>query len=346
MAVKFSDQSARTIIEQVRWAKDQPRSHDAPDGQRAESMDVACFQLTSSLVKNAGEQEYRAVGEFVCWVSSNDSIYTAGEYTAMTFPDPVMIWYPLAPRAGDGSALSAPVLNAPTRVYAAYRGRWEIISIDPQSITIQYGQAQADWQEGGTRPADPYVSVKLCDDRHGTNVRGDPFNVYLPRVGDLDPQVYISHSASTPYSAYAGDVIMWQYDAQGTPVAVGSYLGQRVGTIDLWSGSLATMPYGWCLCDGSNGSPNLSGLFVRCLESSATLWVHGDVVGAASDGLGGTKRIGVSSSRSATTGTGTNAVTQLEDVESWAGAAHDGSTINDAVVCPPCYVLAYKYRWC
>lgn len=35
-----------------------------------------------------------------------------------------------------------------------------------------------------------------------------------------------------------------------------------VGGIIMWSGSVATIPAGWALCDGTNSTPNLSGKFV------------------------------------------------------------------------------------
>lgn len=34
------------------------------------------------------------------------------------------------------------------------------------------------------------------------------------------------------------------------------------GMIILWHGTLATVPKGWALCDGSNGTPDLNGRFV------------------------------------------------------------------------------------
>jgi hypothetical protein len=36
------------------------------------------------------------------------------------------------------------------------------------------------------------------------------------------------------------------------------------GIISLWSGSIATIPSGWALCDGTNGTPNLLNRFVVC----------------------------------------------------------------------------------
>lgn len=35
-----------------------------------------------------------------------------------------------------------------------------------------------------------------------------------------------------------------------------------IGVINMWSGSINEIPQGWALCDGTNGTPNLSGRFV------------------------------------------------------------------------------------
>ena len=36
------------------------------------------------------------------------------------------------------------------------------------------------------------------------------------------------------------------------------------GGIIMWSGTIATIPSGWALCDGNNGTPNLTNKFVVC----------------------------------------------------------------------------------
>lgn len=38
----------------------------------------------------------------------------------------------------------------------------------------------------------------------------------------------------------------------------------KKGMIILWSGSIASIPNGWALCDGGNGTPELTDLFVLC----------------------------------------------------------------------------------
>lgn len=40
------------------------------------------------------------------------------------------------------------------------------------------------------------------------------------------------------------------------------------GGIIMWSGTIATIPTGWALCDGTNGTPNLTGRFVVHADGS------------------------------------------------------------------------------
>ena len=47
------------------------------------------------------------------------------------------------------------------------------------------------------------------------------------------------------------------------------------GMIMLWSGSIATVPSGWLLCDGSNGTPNLRDRFVVGAGSTYTVAATG-----------------------------------------------------------------------
>lgn len=43
-----------------------------------------------------------------------------------------------------------------------------------------------------------------------------------------------------------------------------------VGAILMWSGTLATIPSGWALCDGTGGTPNLLAKFIKGVATSAT----------------------------------------------------------------------------
>lgn len=45
-----------------------------------------------------------------------------------------------------------------------------------------------------------------------------------------------------------------------------------IGTILPYVGDLANIPSGWHLCDGSNGTPNLSGRFLEGVTSGSKQW--------------------------------------------------------------------------
>jgi len=42
------------------------------------------------------------------------------------------------------------------------------------------------------------------------------------------------------------------------------------GFIDIWTGTIATIPRGWAICDGNNDTPNLIDKFVRCVPNAST----------------------------------------------------------------------------
>lgn len=44
------------------------------------------------------------------------------------------------------------------------------------------------------------------------------------------------------------------------------------GTIVMWSGSIATIPYGWTLCDGTNNTPDLRNKFIIGSDNTAILY--------------------------------------------------------------------------
>lgn len=52
------------------------------------------------------------------------------------------------------------------------------------------------------------------------------------------------------------------------------------GMIMLWYGSIASIPTGWTLCDGTNGSPNLKDYFVRGAGTGPS-WAPGGTGGAS-----------------------------------------------------------------
>jgi len=61
------------------------------------------------------------------------------------------------------------------------------------------------------------------------------------------------------------------YGIIGTQPAVGATI--PAGLISMWSGSIGSIPSGWYLCDGSNGTPNLTDRFI--IGAGSTYAVNG-----------------------------------------------------------------------
>lgn len=109
------------------------------------------------------------------------------------------------------------------------------------------------------------------------------------------------------------------------------------GLIALWSGSIASIPSGWYLCDGNNSTPDLRDKFVAGAGSSyavgdtggeathvltiAEMPVHNHVVtGGTAGGSGHVRRDALNNSNHTTNSSG-------------SGSAHENR--------PPYYALAY-----
>lgn len=73
------------------------------------------------------------------------------------------------------------------------------------------------------------------------------------------------------------------------------------GMIMMWSGTIATIPTGWVLCNGSNGTPDLRNRFVIGAHSDSAGVAYSTVTGSNTQ-TGGTKdAINVSHTHTATT---------------------------------------------
>ena len=59
-------------------------------------------------------------------------------------------------------------------------------------------------------------------------------------------------------------------DQTFTSAVAGQYYLVPKGGIIMWSGTLANIPTGWVLCDGSNGTPNLIAKFIRGVATNST----------------------------------------------------------------------------
>ena len=107
------------------------------------------------------------------------------------------------------------------------------------------------------------------------------------------------------------------------------------GMIMMWSGTIATIPTGWVLCNGSNSTPDLRNRFIIGAHSDSAGVAYSTVTGSNTQ-TGGTKdAINVSHSHTATSSVTDPGHTHLIDVGVGASAVPypnregDGNTSTD-----------------
>ena len=97
------------------------------------------------------------------------------------------------------------------------------------------------------------------------DLTGDTFGVHTG-ITDGNHQGNVLIGAGESLHIDGGDIILdpgaldfeWIEDG---PVHIGNY-GVPIGTICMWSGSTASVPDGWRLCDGGGGTPDLRNKFI------------------------------------------------------------------------------------
>ena len=104
------------------------------------------------------------------------------------------------------------------------------------------------------------------------------------------------------------------------------------GFIGMWSGSASTIPTGWALCDGTNGTPNLTDRFVLGAGKAYQPGATGGTATATPSVAAGSAKTGVSLTTAAPGGTAGNAGTGIAiwncALNIWTGAAGTGIGIQ------------------
>ena len=95
------------------------------------------------------------------------------------------------------------------------------------------------------------------------------------------------------------------------------------GFIGMWSGSASTIPTGWALCDGTNGTPNLTDRFVLGAGKAYQPGATGGTATATPSVAAGNAKTGVSLSTAAPGGTAGKATTGI----GIQGTTLDGNTL-------------------
>ena len=102
------------------------------------------------------------------------------------------------------------------------------------------------------------------------------------------------------------------------------------GLIAMWSGSYSSVPTGWALCDGTNGTPNLQGRFVRGADGDAP---SPAAVGSTGGSNSVTLTTNMLAQHSHTGNSGNNSASHSHEFTSGnnsAGHTHAGDTGNNS----------------
>lgn len=119
------------------------------------------------------------------------------------------------------------------------------------------------------KPADTVWIVELDDVPTAitSSTWLDQFTMLLliNSVGALPDRVTVQYDGPDP-------LLITTWDKQWEPwAAISSYSGWpttfKYGMIILWSGTIATIPSGWRLCDGTEGTPDLRNQFIVCADA-------------------------------------------------------------------------------
>ena len=97
--------------------------------------------------------------------------------------------------------------------------------------------------------------------------------------------------------------------------------GVPSGAILMWSGTIATVPSGWYLCDGTNGTPNLTNRFIIGADADDGGVAKTSVTGSATQSGGSKDAIVVSHNHSSETTSLTGSITTISESFSAVGTA-------------------------
>jgi microcystin-dependent protein len=113
------------------------------------------------------------------------------------------------------------------------------------------------YQAGSTTPLATYT------DNGGTSSNTNP--IQLGTDGRPPAEIWLTYGFNYKFVlADSTNAVIQTYDNLYGIIGVQATSGATIpaGLISMWSGSIGSIPSGWYLCDGSNGTPNLTDRFV------------------------------------------------------------------------------------
>jgi microcystin-dependent protein len=124
------------------------------------------------------------------------------------------------------------------------------------------------YQAGSTTPLATYT------DNGGTSSNTNP--IQLGTDGRPPAEIWLTYGVNYKFVlADSTNSVIQTYDNLYGIIGVQATSGATIpaGLISMWSGSIGSIPSGWYLCDGSNGTPNLTDRFV--VGAGSTYAVNG-----------------------------------------------------------------------
>jgi len=113
------------------------------------------------------------------------------------------------------------------------------------------------YQAGSTTPLTTYTDI------NGTIANTNP--IVLDTSGRTSNEVWLTYGFNYKFVLQTSvGVTLGTYDNLYGIVGVQSSVGTTIpsGMISLWYGSIGSIPAGWYLCDGTNGTPDLRDRFI------------------------------------------------------------------------------------
>jgi hypothetical protein len=127
---------------------------------------------------------------------------------------------------------------------------------DNNGIPLSGGLLYA-YQAGSSTPLATYTTI------NGTVANANP--IVLNSSGRLDNEVWLTYGYFYKFVLQTSTgTLLGTYDNIYGIVGVQTAVGTTIptGMINLWYGAIGSVPSGWYLCDGANGTPDLRDRFV------------------------------------------------------------------------------------
>ena len=169
---------------------------------------------------------------------------------------------------------------------------YSVISIDGNKIeTQEFDAADLSGDPIGSWPDMIFTNPRFPGQPQLLNLIAAEPDTLVGAPGDLRGQVYANSDALyVAVTDFANNTTNWaKFNSVGsagattgataavtndsTTLATTAFVHNILpyGTIIMWHGTAATIPTGWALCNGSNSTPNLVGMFIRGANADTAL---------------------------------------------------------------------------